>query len=66
MSTRTEMLKLLADGDYHSGVTLGRQCGCSRAAVHKHIEQLARFGVEIERGDGLPQIRFERHGFLLS
>ena len=53
MSTRVEILKQLADGKYHSGEALGVRLGFSRAAIHKHIEQLARLGVEIERKGGL-------------
>ncbi|MBF0676217.1 MULTISPECIES: bifunctional biotin--[acetyl-CoA-carboxylase] ligase/biotin operon repressor BirA [unclassified Pseudomonas] len=35
-----ELLRLIQDGSFHSGETLGKQLGISRAAVWKQIEQL--------------------------
>lgn len=35
-----ELLRLIQDGDFHSGEALGRQLGISRAAVWKQIQQL--------------------------
>jgi BirA family biotin operon repressor/biotin-[acetyl-CoA-carboxylase] ligase len=40
-------LRLLADGDFHSGQALGKQLGISRAAVWNAIQQAQTLGVEI-------------------
>jgi BirA family biotin operon repressor/biotin-[acetyl-CoA-carboxylase] ligase len=42
------LLVLLADGLLHSGETLARELGISRAAVWKGIERLRRRGIEVE------------------
>lgn len=59
MSTRAEILKLLADGRFHSGTDLGRRLGVSRAAVNKGVRALASLGLEIHsipgRGYKLPE-----------
>lgn len=59
MSTRAEILKLLADGQFHSGTDLGRRLGISRAAVNKGVRALAAIGLEIHsipgRGYKLPE-----------
>jgi len=54
MSLRNRLLKLLDDGDFHSGETLGEALGISRMAVWKHIKALRTTGVplEIARGKG--------------
>ena len=54
MSLRNRLLKLLADGDFHSGEALGEALGISRMAVWKHIKALRTTGVplEIARGKG--------------
>jgi BirA family biotin operon repressor/biotin-[acetyl-CoA-carboxylase] ligase len=52
MSTRHEIVRLLADGDFHSGTDLGGRLGVSRAAVFKGIEALAAAGLDIERAPG--------------
>lgn len=52
MSTRHEVIRLLADGEFHSGTDLGERLGVSRAAVFKGIEALAEIGLEIERVAG--------------
>lgn len=52
MSTRAEILKLLADGDFHSGTDLGRRLGISRAAVWKGIKTLCELGLDIHRVSG--------------
>jgi BirA family biotin operon repressor/biotin-[acetyl-CoA-carboxylase] ligase len=52
MSTRHEVIRLLADGEFHSGTDLGKRLGISRAAVFKGIEALAETGLEIERAAG--------------
>lgn len=51
---RARLLGLLADGAFHSGAVLGRELGCSRAAVWKQIGVLRTLGLELEssRGQG--------------
>ena len=52
MSTRHALLKLLADGAFHSGPLLGERLGVSRAAVNKAIQSLAESGADIHRVSG--------------
>jgi BirA family transcriptional regulator, biotin operon repressor / biotin---[acetyl-CoA-carboxylase] ligase len=52
MSTRHALLKLLADGAFHSGPGLGERLGVSRAAVHKAIQGLVESGIDIHRVSG--------------
>lgn len=52
MTTRIELLRLLADGGFHSGTDMGRALGVTRAAVCKGIKGLAAAGVEIHRVTG--------------
>lgn len=49
-----EMIRLLADGRFHSGAALGEMLGISRAAIWKRMQRLAEFGIEVEsvRGKG--------------
>lgn len=46
------LLRLLADGKYHSGEWLGQSLGVSRAAVWKQISTLRKKGVRIEVAPG--------------
>ncbi len=48
MTTRTEILRLLADGDLHSGAAIGAKLGVSRAAVFKGVKALSETGLTIE------------------
>ena len=52
MSTRNELLKLLADGGFHSGTDMGERLGVSRAAVCKAIKALTDAGGGIHRVTG--------------
>lgn len=52
MSTRQDLLRLLADGAFHSGTDLGERLGVSRAAVNKTVQSLAGMGIEIHRVTG--------------
>jgi len=52
MSTRHALLKLLADGVFHSGPALGGRLGVSRAAVNKTIQSLVDSGADIHRVSG--------------
>lgn len=47
MSDVMALLELLADGDFHTGRTLGEQLGISRAAIWKQIQKLEALGIEI-------------------
>ncbi len=59
MTTRTEVLRLLADSGFHSGTDMGRRLGITRAAVCKAIKSLTDAGLDIHRVTGrgyrLPQ-----------
>jgi BirA family biotin operon repressor/biotin-[acetyl-CoA-carboxylase] ligase len=48
MTTRTEILRLLADGALHSGADIGARLGISRAAVFKGVKALGESGLAIE------------------
>ncbi len=55
MSINTQslaILKLMADGEFHSGEHLGESLGISRAAVWKILESLSDLGLKIERTRG--------------
>ncbi len=54
MLTRYRLIELLADGRFHSGQSLGRELGISRAAVWKHIQALDELGLDVHavRGQG--------------
>ncbi|SEA78434.1 bifunctional biotin--[acetyl-CoA-carboxylase] ligase/biotin operon repressor BirA [Marinobacterium iners] len=41
------LLRVLADGAFHSGSELGRTLGISRSAVWKHMQRLQELGVEV-------------------
>jgi BirA family biotin operon repressor/biotin-[acetyl-CoA-carboxylase] ligase len=51
---RRRLLKLLSDGEFHSGETLGASLGVSRMAVWKHLRALREMGVgfSVVRGKG--------------
>jgi BirA family biotin operon repressor/biotin-[acetyl-CoA-carboxylase] ligase len=52
MTTRAEVLKLLADGGFHSGTDMGLRLGITRAAVCKVIRSLTDTGLEVHRITG--------------
>ena len=52
MNTRAEILKLLADGSFHSGTDLGQKLGITRAAVCKSIRHLTQAGLDVHRVTG--------------
>jgi len=53
MSARLyELLDLLADGKFHSGETLGKVLGVSRAAVWKRLATLQTLGLELHAVSG--------------
>ena len=51
---RSDLLAILADGQFHSGEALGLTLGVSRMAVWKHMRSLRECGVplEVARGQG--------------
>jgi BirA family biotin operon repressor/biotin-[acetyl-CoA-carboxylase] ligase len=53
------LIRLLADGEFHSGEQLGNEMGMSRAAVNKHIQTIRDWGLDIftvpGKGYSLPQ-----------
>ncbi|GAA3718980.1 bifunctional biotin--[acetyl-CoA-carboxylase] ligase/biotin operon repressor BirA [Oceanisphaera sediminis] len=44
---REQLLRCLADGQFHSGEQLGEQLSVSRAAVGKHVQALKALGLEV-------------------
>ena len=46
------ILHVLADGEFHSGETLAKSLGVTRAAVWKHVHALERFGLAVFRVPG--------------
>ncbi len=46
------ILRLMADGDFHSGKDLGELLGVSRTAVWKHLQKLEDVGVPLESVKG--------------
>lgn len=44
-----QLLNLLADGEFHSGETLAEQIGVSRASVFNALENVAEYGVALQR-----------------
>lgn len=41
------LVRILADGEFHSGEQLGEQLGMSRAAINKHIHTLKEWGLDV-------------------
>ncbi len=48
------LLKVLADGDFHSGEEMARSVGLTRTSVHNALQDVARFGLKLHsvRGRG--------------
>ena len=44
----TQLLTILADGEWHSGQTLADAAGISRVAIWKQLQKLQEYGIEIE------------------
>lgn len=47
MPQRTALIRILADGQFHSGEALGQALGITRAGVWKHLRALKARGIEI-------------------
>ena len=43
-----QLLKILSDGQYHSGEDLGNSLGISRAAIWKQLKKIESLGIELE------------------
>jgi BirA family biotin operon repressor/biotin-[acetyl-CoA-carboxylase] ligase len=52
MPQGTALLRILADGCFHSGEDIGRTLGISRAGVWKHLQTLKGRGIEIHSVPG--------------
>lgn len=52
MSDTREIIRLLTDGEFHSGEELGEALGISRAAIWKQIKQLEGLGIAVESVHG--------------
>lgn len=48
MTLPTELISLLADGEFHSGEDLGNSLGVSRAAIWKQISRLQALGLDLD------------------
>lgn len=46
---REQLIRLLADGEFHSGERLARSLGVSRTAVWKHLQAVGAFGLELHK-----------------
>ncbi len=51
-STKFHILRVLSDGEFHSGEALGHDLGISRAAIAKHVKGLSEWGIDIYRIQG--------------
>jgi len=47
-----DLIRLLSDGEYHSGEQLGEQLGVSRTAVWKQLKKLEKLGLQLEAVKG--------------
>jgi BirA family biotin operon repressor/biotin-[acetyl-CoA-carboxylase] ligase len=47
MGKREQLVRLLADGEVHSGVAMARAMHCSRTAVWKHLRELRNVGLDV-------------------
>ncbi|RAW81942.1 bifunctional biotin--[acetyl-CoA-carboxylase] ligase/biotin operon repressor BirA [Photorhabdus laumondii] len=43
-----QLIKILSDGEVHSGQQLGQYLGMSRAGINKHIQTIREWGIELE------------------
>lgn len=52
MQHRYPLLRILADGQFHSGVALGTALGIGRSAVWKHLRALAEWDIDLHAVPG--------------
>ncbi|KAA8993790.1 bifunctional biotin--[acetyl-CoA-carboxylase] ligase/biotin operon repressor BirA [Affinibrenneria salicis] len=54
-----KLIRILADGEFHSGENLGETLGMSRAGINKHIQTIREWGIDVftvtGKGYCLPQ-----------
>lgn len=48
----TQLITLLADGQFHSGEALGSALGISRMAINKRVDKLSELGIDVFRVSG--------------
>ncbi|WP_456268333.1 biotin--[acetyl-CoA-carboxylase] ligase [Kushneria sp. AK178] len=48
----SDLIRLMSDGDFHSGEALGREVGVSRTAVWKQLRKLEGLGLAVETARG--------------
>ena len=48
----SDLIRLMSDGAFHSGETLGRKTGVSRTAVWKQLRKLEGLGLSVETARG--------------
>lgn len=46
-SVPLKIIRVLSDGEFHSGEQLGEKLGMSRAAINQHIHTLKNWGIDI-------------------
>jgi BirA family biotin operon repressor/biotin-[acetyl-CoA-carboxylase] ligase len=49
---RSKLIKVLADGEFHSGAALGQYLGLSRTAISNHVKVLCSLGLDVYRVTG--------------
>lgn len=49
---RSQLISILADGEFHSGQELGLQLAVSRATISNHIKALGTLGLDVHRVTG--------------
>ncbi|CAQ86312.1 MULTISPECIES: bifunctional biotin--[acetyl-CoA-carboxylase] ligase/biotin operon repressor BirA [Photorhabdus] len=47
-----QLIKILSDGEVHSGQQLGQNLGMSRAGINKHIQAIREWGIKLETVPG--------------
>ena len=52
MSLRDHLIRVLADGEVHSGSALAGKLGVSRSAIWKQIHRLADLGLDVQASGG--------------
>lgn len=52
MQQRSQLLRILADGQFHSGEALGSVLGIGRSAVWKHLHALSEWGIDLHAVPG--------------
>ncbi len=52
MQPHHQLLRILADGRFHSGAVMGKALNLSRSAIWKHLQSLAEWGIELHSVPG--------------